>query len=56
MTFRDEVRKILDGLTDTPVAIPCDNPSRMQVTICQLGQKKYGTLNCNGVIYAWRRT
>lgn len=54
MSFRDEVRKILETLHAIPVAVPCDNPGRMQVAILQIGKRKYGTVNANGVLYAWR--
>lgn len=54
MTFRDEVRKLLDTLTDAPVAIDTDNPGRLQVAILQIGKKQYGTTKINGKLYAWR--
>lgn len=56
MTFRDEVRKLLEDLPATPVALPHPDPRKLQIAICQFGAKKYGTVNCNGVIYAWRKT
>lgn len=54
MTFRDEIRKILETLTAIPVAIQHPEPKRAQVAILQIGGGNYRTVITNGTLYAWQ--
>jgi len=54
MTFKDEIRKIMESLTPTPVAVEQPDPKRAQIAILQMGGGDYRTVITNGTLYAWK--